>query len=334
MPDSRATAPALAEESAQEAPAGRRAPSLLNRLPAQLLLGLFLAGLVVYFSVSSPFFLSVDNFRNILLSVAVLGIIAVPATLLMVSANVDLSVGSAAAFCGMLFAVVAEDHGLALGIAAALAGGMLAGVVNGGLVALIGINSIITTLGMLSVLRGATKLLSNGQTVGIDGFRWIGSGSVIGVPTPVWIFALVAAAFVVLMRYTTFGRGIYALGANSHAARLVGIRPVPNLFALFVISGGLAALAGLILTSQLRAATPLSAEGLELSVVAAVLLGGASLTGGRGTVTGTLVGVLILGTLNNGLTILNVTSFWQEVARGAVLVLAVGFDQLRRLRRD
>jgi ribose transport system permease protein len=324
----------MTDEHTDEAPPGRRTPSLLARLPAQLLLGLFLVALVVYFSVSSPYFLSVDNFRNILLSVAVLGVVAVPATLLMVSANVDLSVGSAAAFCGMLFAVVAEDHGLAFGVAAALAGGLLAGAVNGGLVALIGINSIITTLGMLSVLRGATKLLSNGQTVGIHGFRGLGSGSVIGVPTPVWIFALVAAAFVVLMRYTAFGRGIYALGANPHAARLVGIRPAPNLFVLFVISGGLAALAGLVLTSQLRAATPLSAEGLELSVVAAVLLGGASLTGGRGTVVGTLVGVLILGTLNNGLTILNVTSFWQEVARGGVLILAVGLDQLRRLRRD
>jgi ribose transport system permease protein len=321
----------MADERTGEAPRNSRH---LAQLPTQLLLGVFLAALVVYFSVSSPYFLSLDNFRNILLSVAVLGVVAVPATLLMVSANVDLSVGSAAAFCGMLFAVVAEDHGLALGIAAALAGGMLAGAVNGGLVAMVGINSIITTLGMLSVLRGGTKLLSNGQTVGIDGFRGLGSGSLLGVPTPVWIFALVAAAFAVLMRYTTFGRGIYALGANPHAARLVGIRPAPNLFALFVISGGLAALAGLMLTSQLRAATPLSAEGLELSVVAAVLLGGASLTGGRGSVSGTLVGVLILGTLNNGLTILNVTSFWQEVARGGVLIVAVGLDQLRRLRRD
>lgn len=311
----------------------RRLPTLA-RVPAELLLGLFLIALATYFSLSSEFFLSVDNIRNILLSVSVLGIIAIPSTLLMVSANVDLSVGSAAAFCGMLFATVADDHGIALALAAALLAGVGIGAVNGGLVARIGINSIITTLGTLSIFRGATKLLSNGQTVIITEFSWLGSGSLLGVPVPVWIFGLVGVAFYLLMRYTVFGRGIYALGSNPHAARLVGIRPAPNLFVVFVITGGLAALAGLILASQLRAAAPLAGEGLELSVVAAVLLGGASLTGGRGTVIGTTVGVLILGTLNNGLTILGVTSFWQEVARGAVLILAVGLDQLRRLQKD
>lgn len=226
-------------------PAPRRRP-LLTRVPAELLLGFFLAALLIYFSVSSPFFLSVDNFRNILLSVTVLGIIAIPSTLLMVSANVDLSVGSTAAFCGMLFAVVADDRGLALGIVAALAGGVAIGALNGGLVARMGINSIITTLGTLSIFRGATKLLSNGQTVTVSEFRVLGSGSVLGVPVPVWIFAVIAGLFFLMMRYTRFGRGIYALGSNEHAARLVGIRPAPNLFALFVLTSGLAAVAGLI----------------------------------------------------------------------------------------
>lgn len=307
---------------------------LLARIPSEVLLGLFLLGLIVYFSANSEVFLSVDNIRNILLSVTVLGIVAVPSTLLMVSANVDLSVGSAAAFCGMLFAVVADDHGLAIGIGAALLGGVVIGAVNGTLVARIGINSIITTLGMLSILRGATKLLSNGQTTTISGFDWLGSGELLGLPVPVWFFAAIAGLFYFLMRYTVFGRDVYALGSNRHAARLVGIRPVPRLFALFVITGGLTAFAGLILASQLHAAAPLAGEGLELSVVAAVLLGGASLNGGRGTVIGTTVGVLILGTLNNGLTILGVTSFWQEIARGSVLILAVGLDQLRRLQKD
>lgn len=332
MPGTRTDVP-VSDDASQRPAAPKRRP-LLTRVPAELLLGCFLAALLIYFSISSPFFLSVDNFRNILLSVTVLGIIAIPSTLLMVSANVDLSVGSTAAFCGMLFAVVADDRGLALGILAAVAGGVAIGALNGGLVARMGINSIITTLGTLSIFRGATKLLSNGQTVTVSEFRALGSGSVLGVPTPVWLFAVVAVAFLLLMRYTRFGRGIYALGSNEHAARLVGIRPAPNLFALFVLTSGLAALAGLILVSQLRAAAPLAGEGLELSVVAAVLLGGASLRGGRGTVVGTTVGVLILGTLNNGLTILGVTSFWQEVARGAVLILAVGLDQLRRRTKE
>lgn len=331
MPQSPQDAPTLAE---QEAPAEGRRRFVLAKVPAELLLGVFLAALVVYFSLSSEYFLSLDNFRNILLSVTVLGIIAIPSTLLMVSANVDLSVGSIAAFSGMVLAVVAEERGLALGVMAALLAGAVVGAVNGGLVARIGINSIIATLGTLSIFRGATKLLSNGQTVIIGDFGWLGSGSLIGIPVPVWIFAVVGIAFYLMMRFTLFGRGIYALGSNPQAARLVGIRPAPNLFSLFVITGVLAALAGLILASQLRAAAPLAGEGLELSVVAAVLLGGASLTGGRGTVVGTTVGVLILGTLNNGLTIMGVTSFWQEVARGVVLILAVGLDQLRRWQRN
>lgn len=303
------------------------------RLPAETVLVTVLAGLVLYFSLSSPHFLTLGNLRNILLSVTVLGIIAIPSTLLMVSANVDLSVGSTAAFSGMLMATVAGDHGLALGLLAAFAGGIAVGAINGGLVAWVGINSIITTLGTLSIFRGVTKLLSNGQTIILPGFGALGSGSWLGIPIPVWIFAVVAAVFVVVMRYTVFGRGVYALGSNPRAARLAGIRPARSLFTLFVVTGLLSALAGLILTSQLRAAATVAGQGLELSVVAAVLLGGASLSGGRGTLLGTAIGVLILGTIDNGLTILGVTSFWQEVARGTVLILAVGLDQLRRIRR-
>lgn len=304
-----------------------------RRLPPETLLLAFLAALVLYFSLSSPHFLTVGNFRNILLSVTVLGIIAIPSTLLMVSANVDLSVGSTAAFCGMLMATVAQDYGIALGLLAAFGGGIAVGAVNGGLVARVGINSIITTLGTLSIFRGATKLLSNGQTITVADFGALGSGSWLAVPIAVWILGGVALVFVVLMRYTVFGRGVYALGSNPRAARLAGIRPARSLFALFVVTGLLSALAGLILTSQLRAAATVAGQGLELSVVAAVLLGGASLSGGRGTMLGTAIGVLILGTLDNGLTIVGVTSFWQEVARGTVLILAVGLDQLRRVRK-
>jgi ribose transport system permease protein len=208
----------------------------LARIPSELLLVAFLLGLVIYFSANSDVFLTIDNLRNILLSVTVLGIVAVPSTMLMVSGNVDLSVGSAAAFCGMLFAVTADDHGLVLSLAIALVAGAVIGAVNGTLVALIGINSIITTLGMLSILRGATKLLSNGQTTIISGFDWLGSGEMLGLPVPVWFFAGIACAFYLLMRYTVFGRDVYALGSNAHAARLVGIRPAPRLFALFVIT--------------------------------------------------------------------------------------------------
>jgi ribose transport system permease protein len=307
----------------------------VSRIPAELVLLVFLGALVLWFTVNSPFFLSFGNFRNILLSVAVLGVLAMPSTLLLVSGNFDLSVASAAAFSGMLFALYGADHGYGSAIVVALAAGLGIGILNGFLVARVGINSIITTLGTLSVFRGLAKLLSNGQTIRLDGFVALGSGSTVGIPNPVIALAVVFGVLYVTMRYTVFGRSVYAIGSSPQAARLSGIRSQRNLFIVFALTGLLAGFAGLILTSQLRAASPIAGLGLELSVVAAVILGGASLAGGRGTVVGTLLGVLILGTLNNGLTITNISSFWQEVVSGVVLILAVGLDQLRlRLGRS
>lgn len=295
----------------------------------------FLVLLGTWFTLGSEFFLTGNNLRNILLSVSVLGILAAPSTLLLISGNFDLSIGSAAALCGVTFGMVAESHSLALAILAAVGVGLAAGVGNGVLVAYFGISSLIVTLGTLSVFRGVAQLRSNGQTTRLDTFRWLGSGEVLGVPVQIGLFVIVVVIFGLAMRYTTFGRSVFAIGSSQQAARLAGIRIRPTLFALFLLSGLLAALAGLILSSQLRAASPNTASGLELSVVAAVILGGASLNGGRGTILGTVLGVLILGTLNNGLTILSISSFWQEVARGLVLILAVGLDRVRlRLRGD
>lgn len=306
-----------------------------SAVPQEGGLVVFLVVLGTWFTLGSEFFLTGNNIRNILLSVSVLGILAAPSTLLLISGNFDLSIGSAAALCGVTFGMVAESHSLALAMLAAVGVGLAAGVGNGVLVAYFGISSLIVTLGTLSVFRGVAQLRSNGQTTRLDAFRWLGSGEVLGVPVQIGLFVIVVVIFGLVMRYTTFGRSVFAIGSSQQAARLAGIRIRPTLFALFVLSGLLAALAGLILSSQLRAASPNTAGGLELSVVAAVILGGASLNGGRGTILGTVLGVLILGTLNNGLTILSISSFWQEIARGLVLILAVGLDQVRlRLRGD
>lgn len=288
-----------------------------------------------WFTFGSEFFLTANNLRNILLSVSVLGILAAPSTLLLISGNFDLSIGSAAALCGVTFGLAAQNNSLGVAVVLALLVGLIAGVANGVLVAAFGISSLIVTLGTLSVFRGVAQLRSNGQTIRIEGFRWLGSGHVLGIPVQIAIFVIVAVVFASTMRYTTFGRSVFAIGSSQQAARLAGIRINSTLFTLFVMSGLLAALAGMILSSQLRSASPNNASGLELSVVAAVILGGASLRGGRGTITGTVLGVLILGTLNNGLTIMSISSFWQDVARGCVLILAVGLDQVRlRLRGD
>lgn len=306
-----------------------RSGRLVALIRPEYVLAVFLTALVVWFTVTSDVFLTVGNIRNIFIAVSVLGILAIPSTIVIISGNVDLSVGSNVAFSGMVFGLVATEHGLALGLLAGLLAGLGVGLVNGVLVTVIGINSIITTLGTLSVFRGAAKLVSNGQTVIYSDFTLLGSENTLGVPNGVIVLVLVAVAAALTLRYTVFGRSIYAIGSNAIAARLAGIGIRKNVFIGFAVTGLLGGVGGLMVVSQLRAAAPVAALGLELSVVAAVLLGGASLNGGRGTVWGALLGVLILGTLNNGLTILSVSSFWQEIARGAVLIAAVGLDQVR-----
>lgn len=288
-----------------------------------------LIGLVVFFSIKSPYFMGSDNILNILVAIAVTGIIAVPATMLVIAGQVDLSVGSGAAFCGVLLASQVDHLGFGLAILLVLVSGAAVGAINGTLVTVLNVNSLITTLGMLAVLRGVTQLLAGGQTMIVPGFEALGTARPLGIPLPVIIVLAIVVLGMFLMGFTVYGRSLYAIGANPVAARLVGIRSKLTLFLTFVLSGVAVALAGLILTSQLSAASPVAATGLELTVVTAVVLGGASLAGGRGTILGTIVGLFIIGVLNNGLTLLNINSFWQDVARGSLLILAVSFDELR-----
>ena len=269
------------------------------------------------------------NMRNVLLSVSVLGILAAPSTLLLISGNFDLSIASNAAMCGVAVAMVADNHSTALAIFVAVIAGLLAGALNGLLVSGLGIASIIVTLGTFQAYRGIARLMANGQTIRLRGEIDFITGRIIGIPTQVILFIIITAITMFVVRYTRFGRAVYAIGSNLIAARLAGIRQRPTVFVLFLVSGVMAALAGLILASQLDAASPNAATGDELKVVAAVILGGASLSGGRGTIIGTLLGVLILGVLQNGLTLMSVTSFWRDVATGTVLIAAVGLDRVR-----
>lgn len=286
--------------------------------------------MIIFFSFASEFFLRPDNLLNILTAIAVTGILAIPATMLLIAGQVDLSVGSGAAFAGVVFAVLHSTYGIPTAFVIALLVGVVSGALNGFLVTVVGINSLITTLGTLAVLRGGTRLLTDGQTAVVSGFTWLGtSRPLLGIPTPVLIFVGIAIIAILVMRYTVFGRSLYAIGANPVAARLVGIRMKAILFVTFALSGLAMGLGGLILTSQLSSASTNAGLGLELTVVTAIVLGGASLSGGRGSIMGTMFGLLIIGIMNNGLVLLNVSSFWQDVARGVLLILAVSFDQLR-----
>jgi len=315
------------------APAPARRPRRrfdLGRVPDVAPLAVLLLALVVFFSVRSEFFLNYDNFVNILTAVSIAGIIAAPATLLLVGGQFDLSVGSGLTFCGVLMAYFAERSGILAGIVLAVAGGLALGALNGFLVTVVGVNPLITTLGTLAAFVGLARVIANGETIAVEGFSGLGTTRpLLDIPLPVLVFLVVVAVFFVLMRYTTFGRSMYAIGANPVAARLAGLRTGRIVFVAFLLSGLCVALAALINVSQLSAASTNAGNGLELSVITAVVLGGASLAGGRGTIIGTLFGLLVIAVLNNGLTLLNVGSFWQDVARGTLLILAVSFDQLR-----
>jgi ribose transport system permease protein len=189
---------------------------------------------------------------------------------------------------------------------------------------------LITTLGGLATLYGVALLAGNGQTVMMFGFEWLGTAQPFSIPLPIIIFAILSVIGVIILRRTSYGRSLYAIGANPNAARVVGIRSNRILFITFVLSSVSAALAGAVLASQLSAGDPNAAKGLELEVVTAIVLGGASLAGGRGTLLGTVLGLIVIQVLNNGLILLDVPSFWQRIAQGILLIAAVSFDQVRQ----
>lgn len=318
-------------ETPQAAAANAVMPKRRGRsVPETAALVVVLVVMIVFFATQSEYFLTQLNIVNILVSASVIGIIAAPATLILVSGNFDLSVGSGVALIGVVMAWGAANYGIPMGMLLALGAGLAIGIVNGFSVTVIGINALITTLAMLAILRGLALVLAGGQTLLLSDFNWLGNARpLFDVPLPVFIFIAVILIFGFIMRFTVYGRSMYAIGANPVAARLAGIKTKSAVFISFVLSGLAVVVGGLILVSQLGAASPQAGLGLELAVVTAVILGGASLAGGRGTILGTVLGVFILGVLNNGLTLMNIDSFWQQVAQGTLLLLAVGFDQLR-----
>lgn len=326
---------------------GHAASAVLPRgrgisVPETAALIVVLLALFAFFSVTSKFFLNSENLVNILQNVAVVGIIACPATLLLIAGQFDLSVGSSAGFVAMLMAVAALTPGsggtevpwsgdlpLVAAFVVAVLGTLLIGAINAFSVTVIGISALITTLGTLAIFRGLTKVMGNGQTIRINDFGQLGVQRILGIPLPVYIFAAAVILFWFVLRYTVYGRSLYAIGASPTAARLAGIRTKRVIFIAFLLSSACVALAGLIRLSQVGGASVNGGLGLELSVVTAVVLGGTSLSGGRGGIIGTVLAVLIVGVLANGLIQLNVPSFWIEVANGVLLLGAVTIDRVR-----
>ncbi|MFJ6904529.1 ABC transporter permease [Streptomyces griseoluteus] len=288
---------------------------------------LLLVGVIL--SIASPVFLTSTNLLNVGLATSVVALLAIGQTYVIILAEIDLSVGAALGFSSVVTALVLRDHGLLPALAAGLGVGAAVGLVNGLLITRTRMPSFIATLAMMSILSGMTLQLADGNPIGVGdyGFQGIGQDYLAGIPVPVWLMLAGYALFGVLLARTGFGRFVYATGDNLEAARLSGIRTRRVKVLAFVISGLLAALGGFILTARLSTAEPTAGTGLELESIAAVIIGGTSLAGGRGKLLGTLVGALVLGVIDNGMNLLDVSPFLQSVVKGVVILLAVFLDR-------
>lgn len=307
--------------------------------------------LVVVFAVLSPAFLTTGNLIILTKQVAINAILGIGMTFVILGGGIDLSVGSIVGLCGMVAGWLINE-GLILpmfGVAVFLKVwivmlltalvGVGVGALNGLVITRFGVTPFIATLGTLYVARGAALLLSGGATfpnlvgrpsLGNTGFERLGAGTFLGLPYPIWAMVVLAAASAFVARMTPFGRQVYAIGGNEKAAALAGVRVPRVKLVTYLISGFCAAVVGLIITSQLVAAHPATGGTFELNAIAVVVLGGTSLTGGRGTIGGTIIGAFVIGVLFNGMVLLGVSEFWQTVIKGAVIVVAVIVDQLQQ----
>jgi ribose transport system permease protein len=296
--------------------------------------GPFLALIAVCIGLAflSPNFLSVSNSFDVMRQVSINAVIAFGMTLTILLGGIDLSVGSILAVSSVLAAMTMKGgHGAGLAAGIALLAGAAMGSLNGVVIAKGKVAPFIATLGTMTLLRGAALVLSNGSPIsGFPSqlFAMLGGGYVARlIPVPVVLMLAMFAVFWFVLRRTVFGRHVYATGGNAEAAKLSGVNTDRVQILVYTVSGAMAALAGVILTSRLDSAQPTAGAGYELDAITAVVLGGTSLAGGRGWIFGTLVGALLIGVLNNGLNLLGVSAFYQEVVKGSVILLAVLLDR-------
>jgi erythritol transport system permease protein len=307
--------------------------------------------LVIIFSALSPSFLTTGTLTILASHVALNAILAIGMTFVILTGGIDLSVGSIVGLAAMVAGGLLTE-GLVLEwfditiffnvlivILLTLVVGVIVGAINGWVITRFNVAPFIATLGMLYVARGAALLRSNGATfpnlvgdpaLGNTGYPVLGSGIFLGLPIPIWLMIIFGAVAAFVAYKTPFGRQVYAIGGNERAAELAGVRVKRVKMLVYVISGFCAAMVGLIVSSQLVAAHPATGETYELNAIAAVVLGGTSLSGGRGSIGGTIIGAFVIGVLSDGLILLGVSEFWQTVIKGVVIVLAVVVDQLQQ----
>lgn len=312
-----------------------------------------LIAIIVVFSSLSPFYLSTSNFLIMSSHVAIFGLLAIGMMIVILTGGIDLSVGSTLGLCGVIAGYLMQGVKIeSLGVIAyppvwvvvvlTCALGAFMGLLNGVLIAFFKVPAFVATLGTLYVARGVALLITNGLTfnalagqpeLGNTGFNWLGFNRLFDVPIGVLVLAVVAVIAIVLLNRTAFGRWVYATGGNTRAAELSGVPVRFTTITVYVLSGICAAIAGLVLSSQLTSAGPTAGTTYELTAIAAVVVGGAALTGGRGNVRGTLLGAFVIGFLSDGLVIIGVSSYWQTVFTGAVIVLAVLMNSIQYARK-
>ncbi|MGX6605320.1 ABC transporter permease [Micromonosporaceae bacterium Da 78-11] len=311
---------------------------MLKAIGAQnLSLVVTLVVVLAVFGALNPHYLSMSNITVIGQTVTVAGLLAVVQTVVIICGALDISVGSQAGLASVVSAMAFTSAGSSpwAGIGVALAVGALAGIVNGLIIVYGRVNPVIATLATLAAYKGVAQLVSGGRAqgyvLGDDVFVFLARGAILSLPVQIWLLAVVAAGVHVLLQYTDIGRNVYAIGGNDTAARLAGIKINKYLIAVYALAGVVAALAGLLLTARTGSGQPTSgSEGLELKAITAAALGGCALKGGKGSVAGTLLAVALIGALDNGLTVTGINTFWQNVAQGALLVVAVVVQQRRR----
>lgn len=288
--------------------------------------------IVVVVSIATKgLFLNSDNIMNLLQQVTVNALLAVGMTYVILTAGIDLSVGSILAFSGMVTAsfVTGDDTNLFLGIFLGITAGAFFGLLNGIVITRWNVAPFVATLGMMTIARGATYIYSDGQPISelSSSFLHIGSGYILGIPISVFITILISIIFIIILNKTRFGRHVYAVGGNEKAAIISGINANRVKIAVYTIAGLLAGIAGVIMTSRVSAGLPQAGQTFELDAIAAVVIGGTSLMGGKGRLWGALAGALLVGVLNNGMDIIGISSYWQQVVKGIIIIAAVTIDK-------
>ncbi len=307
--------------------------NILTRVGSQLAALLGLVVICVVLTILTPHFLTLSNFFNISRQAAVITIIAIGETFVILTGGIDLSVGSLVTLTSCAMALVMINTGdILLGVAVGLAVGLGVGLINGLLIAKAGLPPFIATLGMLGIAQGVALVITFGRSMfGLPpSFRWVGQGTLLGIPVPLILVLVLFAIFHVILTYNRLGRYILSVGGNEEATRLSGINVDGVKIAAYVISGLTAAIGGIVLSSRINSAHPAAGQGYELDAIAAAVIGGTSLMGGEGTVIGTLIGSFMMAVIRNGLNLLNVNSFWQQIVIGLVIIGAVWMDRARK----